>query len=448
MTSTAIKDRLKELNTAYQAKAAEIDTISAAFKEEAPGKFVVSTEQHAAYVKAVNEADEIRKQIITDEKALGVFEFMRQPQGGTPLAGADQADQARARMAAKTLADAFLGSDAFAEMKASDWRMIGQTAGFEQGLNSFQQSMAVKDVFSAMAGNITLPALGSQQNLGLTPRMLRPGRVRDLFPAESTTANLLWGIRETGFVNRAATVPERRAADGTSPPTGGPTDVYGLKPRSDLTIVPISYPIATIAHILYAHRNTLNDEPRLRGLIDRDMIDGIKMQEDWQILYGDGIGENLTGLFNTSGVQLYTGLPSDRWSAQIRRAMTRSILAYFMPTGVVMHPLDWEGLELEQDLNGQYVIAVSVAVGGEKRVWRMSVVDTPAIQEGKFVLGAWGTGAKLYDREQVNIAISSENRDMFERNVLTIRAEERVGLVVDRPESFVIGTLTPFVPSA
>ncbi|GIH95423.1 phage major capsid protein [Planobispora siamensis] len=438
-STTAVKDRLKDLNTALAAKAEEIDQYAKAWKDETgEGHFVIGTGEYAKFAKAVNDADEIRQAIVVAQKGLGVFSFMTDPAGPAPAAGTDQVQQQHALIAAKSLADEWLASEAFSEMRESGWRRFGQIAGFEKGLASFQ----VKDVFSAMAGNITLPALGRQENLGLTPRMLRPGRVRDLFPAERTTANLLWGIRETGFTNRAAAVPERRAANGVDAPTGGPTDVYGLKPRSDLTVVPVSYPIATIAHIMYAHRNTLEDEPRLRGLIDRDMIDGIKMQEDWQILYGDGVGENLTGLFNTSGVQTYTGNSADSLSAQVRRAMTRSILAYFMPNGVVMHPLDWENLELEKDANGAYVIAVSVAVGGEKRVWRLDVVDTPAIQEGRFVLGAWGTGAKLYDREQVNIQVSTENRDMFERNAVTIRCEERVGLVVDRPESFVIGTFT------
>ena len=85
---------------------------------------------------------------------------------------------------------------------------------------------------------------------------------------------------------------------------------------------------------------------------------------------------------------------------------------------------------------------MNVAVGGEQRVWRMRIIDTPAMIEGRFLLGAFGTGAKLYDREAVNIMVSTENRDMFERNAVTLRAEERLGLVVDRPESFVAGTLT------
>jgi HK97 family phage major capsid protein len=200
--------------------------------------------------------------------------------------------------------------------------------------------------------------------------------------------------------------------------------------------------IATIAHIMYVHRQTLDDEPRMRGILDRDMIDGVKMVEDQQLLYGDGVGDNILGLTQQPGIQAFTGVAQDKRSAQLRRAMTLAVLSYFSPTGVVLHPLDWEDLELETDSTGAYTIATSVAIGGERRVWRMNVVDSPAMIEGRFLLGAFGTGAKVYDREQVRIDLSTENRDMFERNALTLRCEERVGLVVDRPESFVYGALT------
>lgn len=438
MPATETKDRLKELNGALQAKATEIENIAQAWKMDGD-TVVVDTDQHAAYVKAIGEAEEIKSLIAAEEKAAGVFEFLQQPTG-TPAAAADAAQTAVRGAEFKSLGAQWLGSDAYAEMKQSGFRNFGQTVTFEKSINAF--GVETKDVYSAMAGNVSLPALGSQQDLGLTPRMLRPGRIRDLFPVETTTSNLLYGIRETGFTNNAAVVPERRAADGVSPPTGGPTDVFALKPKSDLTIVPVTYPLATIAHILYVHRQTLADEPRMRGIIDRDMIDGIKMAEDDQILWGNGVGDNLTGIMNTPGIQTYTGDSADPRTAQLRRAMTRAILAYFVPTGIVMHPLDWEDLELERDDTGAYRLAVNVAVGGEQRVWRMRIIDTPAMIEGRYLLGAFGTGAKLYDREAVNIQVSTENRDMFERNAVTLRAEERLGLVVDRPESFVSGVLT------
>ena len=449
MTTAVDTGRIRELRGALAEKGEEIKNLANSWKDETgKGQFVVSTDEHKAYLKAIADAKEIRGLIAAEEEAKGIFEYLDAPEG-TPAAASDAAERhARGGSLAdvKSLSDAWLSSDTYAEMKGIDFRRGGNFT-IERGIPDLARVSQVKDVYSAMGGTISIPALGTAQNLGLTDRTLRPGRVRDLFPSERTNASMLYGIRETGFTNNARTVAQRRAADGTSAPTGGPTDVFGLKPKSDLTIVPVTYPIATIAHILYVHKETLADEPRIRGIIDRDMIDGVKMAEDEQILFGDGVGTNLTGIMNTDGLQEYTGLASDRKSAQVRRAATRAILAYFQPTGVVMHPFDWEDIELETDLNGAYTVAVSVAVGGEKRVWRLAVTDSPAMTQGHALVGAFGTGAKLYDREQVNIEVSTENRDLFERNAYTVRAEERLGLVVDRPESFVHLDFTPFVPA-
>jgi hypothetical protein len=437
--ATVDHSRVRELNSALQTKASEIERISAAFDIDEKGNVSVTTEQAADYAKAISDAEQIKKLIESEEKADTVREFLRTPDGA-PAAGAEAADAARtSQNEYKSLAQRWLNSEAYKEMADSNWTRFGQMFNAEKGLGEFD--LQSKDVYSSMAGDVSLPTLGSQDNLGLTPRMLRPGRVRSLFPAESTTANLLYGIREVGFTNRAAVVPERTAADGTAA-TGGATDVYGLKPRSDLQLVPVTYPLATLAHLMYVHRQTLADEPRMRGIIDRDLLDGIKMVEDDQILYGDGVGDNLTGLVNTPGIQTYTGLAADPRTAQIRRAITRVTLAYFQPTGIVLHPLDWEDLELERDNTGAYRLAVNIAIGAQKTMWRLNVVDTPAINEGQSLLGAFGFGAKLYDREQVNISVSTENRDMFERNAVTLRCEERLGLVVDRPESFALLSLT------
>ena len=443
--SAKVTPRVRELRAALAAKGEEIKNLSNSWKDETgKGQFVVSTQQHRDYLAAVEDATQIKGLIAVEEKANGVFEYLDAPEG-SPVGGAaaDAAQRQSGAFQGKSLSDHYLGSETFAEMKGLDFRR-GGTFSLAAGIPDLARMTQVKDVYSAMGGNISIPALGTAQNLGLTDRTLRPGRVRDLFPSERTQAAMLYGIRETGFTNNARTVAERMAANGTSPATGGSTDVFGLKPKSDLTIVPVTYPIATIAHIMYVHKQTLADEPRMRGIIDRDMIDGVKMAEDEQILFGDGVGENLTGIMNTDGLQEYPGLSSDRKSAQVRRAATRAILAYFQPTGVVMHPFDWEDVELETDNNGAYTVAISVAVGGEKRVWRLAVTDSPAMTQGHALVGAFGTGAKLYDREQVNIEVSTENRDLFERNAYTMRAEERLGLVVDRPESFVHLDFTPY----
>jgi HK97 family phage major capsid protein len=57
--------------------------------------------------------------------------------------------------------------------------------------------------------------------------------------------------------------------------------------------------------------------------------------------------------------------------------------------------------------------------------------------EGKALVGAFGTGAQLYDREQASIRISEQHADFFVRNAIVVLAEQRLALAVKRPEAFV-----------
>jgi HK97 family phage major capsid protein len=71
--------------------------------------------------------------------------------------------------------------------------------------------------------------------------------------------------------------------------------------------------------------------------------------------------------------------------------------------------------------------------------------EIPVFQ-GKFLTGAFQQGAQLFDREDANVVISTENVDDFEKNMISIRCEERAGLAVYRPEAFIYGSL-PAVPA-
>lgn len=70
------------------------------------------------------------------------------------------------------------------------------------------------------------------------------------------------------------------------------------------------------------------------------------------------------------------------------------------------------------------------------------VATEAAAFRGKFLTGAFNAAAQLFDREDANVVISTENADDFEKNMISIRCEERLALAVKRPEAFVYGSFS------
>lgn len=70
-------------------------------------------------------------------------------------------------------------------------------------------------------------------------------------------------------------------------------------------------------------------------------------------------------------------------------------------------------------------------------VWGMRVVETQAVELGKPLVGAFRQAASVLRKGGVRVDSTNVNVDDFENNLITLRAEERVGLMVTFPEAFV-----------
>jgi len=425
------ESRLSELQGALRSKMADNKAIADSFKYE-DGVVQVSADQKAAFDRNMSDIKEIKSLIEGLEGMRDVERWGEQPTSDSVATkAAAQNHEPFGGYSAKTLGQMFVESE---EFKALDQGRNGANMNTPFQLKHADVTgLSVKDMYSALPSG-TPGSFGSIQRDPIVVPPMRTRRVRDLFPTRTTTAAVIEYFRMTGFTNAASTVPERVG------------NAFGAKPQSAFTFVGEQAPVRTIAHWEAAHRNVLADEPQLRSIIDNELMYGLRLQEDEQILNGDGSGENLTGVLQTSGIQTYdwsdgSTLPvPDTKADAIRRAATLSFLSYYEPTGVVLHPNDWEDIELTKDTNGQYLVAISVAMGGEPRLWRIPVVDTPAIPEGTALVGAFGTGAQLYDREQASIRVSEQHADFFVRNAIVILAEQRLALAVKRPEAFVAVT--------
>jgi len=429
--------RLRELQSALREKMQQNKEIADSFRVD-NGTVVVTTEQKSAFDKNMSDIREIKGLIEGLESLNQVKDWGSSPADASIAAQA--AVIAPVQQAPRSIGQQFVDSPEFKALNggrnganmASPWQYTGSLTEY-----------GVKDVFSAMpTGNLANGAtanFGTVQRDPMVTQPTRTKRVRDLFPSRTTTAAVIEYFRHLGYTTPGTTATNAAAAVAQRDTTPNP-DVFAAKPQSSLQFVAEAASVRTLAHWEAAHRNVLADEPQLRSIIDNELMYGLRLLEDSQILNGSGSGENLRGVLQTAGIQTYnwsSGQTGDNRGDAIRRALTLSFLAYYEPTGVVMHPSDWEKIELSKDDNGQYLVAVSVALGGQPRLWRTSVVESPAIAEGTALVGAFGTGAQLYDREQASIRVSEQHSDFFVRNAIVILAEQRLALAVKRPEAFV-----------
>jgi len=435
-------DRLKELQSALNEKVAANKELADSVEFE-DGTLVISDEHKAEFQKTMNEIKEI-KGLIENVKSLNEIEAWGSQTDQESVAAAAAAASAqetdRPAYEAKTLGDMFVESDEFKAL-ANGRAGVNMQAPFEvKGMLTDYQT---KDVYSDLPTGDIPQGFRPIQRDPIVESAKRKTRVRDLFPKRTTSAAVVEYFRVVGYTNgpsvppatyttanNASVVPER---------SGG---AFGQKPQTNLQFVGEQAPVRTIAHWEAAHRNVLADVPQLRGIVDNELLYGLRLREDDQILSGSGTGEDLQGILTSALIQSYNwsdgvASPADNKGDAIRRAATLAFLAYYEPTGVVMHPNDWEDIELTKDAEGRYLMTMSVQQGAEARVWRMPVIDTPAIPEGTALVGAFGMGAQLYDREMASIRISENHEDFFTRNAIVVLAEERLALAIKRPESFV-----------
>lgn len=315
----------------------------------------------------------------------------------------------------KTAGDLLIESDAYKNMGSGEFKASTSLKGFfTKDLDSTDPKGGILVSPQTIAGVLTPP----QEDL----------RIRDLLNVQRTTSNAIEYIVETGFTNASAVAPEK-----------------SLKPQSDLTFDIESATVKTLAHWIPATRQIIQDAPMLRNYVDGRLTYGLALTEEAQILYGDGVGDNMAGIMTNPNVQNVGGVAAaDTRIDHLRRAITRTLLAGYPATGIVLHPSDWEDIELQKGTDGHY-IWVSVVNGGETRLWRVPVVQSTGMNEGEFLVGAFGLAGQLWDREQANVRISEHHADYFARNMLAILAEERLALTVYRPEAFVRGAFTAAV---
>lgn len=302
---------------------------------------------------------------------------------------------------------------------------------------------------------------------GIVEQRFYPLTILDLIPAGTTESPVITYVRETSWTNNAAPVAE------------GAT-----KPYSALTVTRFQETIGKIAHLHKITDEMVQDAPQFRSFLENRLVRGVSREEEVQVLAGGGI-PGVSGILNrttsftaapgftpvvAAGVAFPTvgtagegagsaTVASISYGRQTGTATTVlsgvqmaegiygsltdiRVLAFCEPDAIVMNPRDWMTLRLAKDAQGQYLggsffgTDYGQAQNAGASLWGLRVVATPAMPIGTCLVGSFQDAAQLFRRQGITVDMSNSNGTDFEQNLITVRAESRLGLVVYRPEAF------------
>ncbi|MGO2975584.1 MAG: phage major capsid protein [Hafnia alvei] len=303
-------------------------------------------------------------------------------------------------------------SERAAEELTKSWN--GSKGHFEA--QTFNKSLGSDD---ASAGSLIQP----MQVPGIIMPGLRRLTIRDLLAQGRISSNSLEYVREELFTNNAASVAEK-----------------ALKPESEITFSKQTANVKTVAHWIQASRQVMDDAPMLQSYVNNRLMYGLALEEERQLLNGDGSGDDLEGINNVA-TAYDTGLnvSDDTRADIIAHAIFQVTESEFSASGIVLNPRDWHSIALLKDNEGRYIFGGPQAFT-QNIMWGLPVVPTRAQTQGTFTVGGFDMASQVWDRMDETIEVSREDRDNFVKNMLTILCEERLALAHYRPKALIKGT--------
>ena len=265
----------------------------------------------------------------------------------------------------------------------------------------------------------------------------KPLTVRDLVSVRRTSSDTVEYVEQTSHTNAAAPVAEATSSAAPTAPAGEgalvPNVGGGYKPEGAWAFARKTAVVKTIAEWVPASKRSLADVAALEGLIRDELAADIAEAEENQIVSGNGAGENLTGILETSGIQSQSF--SGDLFASIRKGITKArTVGRVNPNGILMNPEDVEQVDLAKTDLGYLGSGPFGQV--QRSLWGVPIIESESITAGNALLGDFSK-AVLWDREQTTVTVTDSHEDFFVRNLVAILAEERVAFAVTRPKAFV-----------
>lgn len=362
-------------------------------------------------------------------------------------------DELKAEDITKAIVDVKALTDGFDElqlkMKTSPSFGMHKTFHGELGEKLQKRSTDLKNFKSQKRGfgEIELDAkavgnMGSSANLSgsyFVPPTVVPGievkpyeqvHMRNLLPVGTTNSNVVRYVRDNGGEGGPAMVAEA-----------------GTKPQIDRDLQIYDANVRKMATYFRVPEEMIDDIPYLQSFLSQIGLEEVMAVEDAQVLYGDGTGQNLSGLF-TNATAFAAGtsvVTAPNQFDVLLAARKQARVAKYNPSIALVSPIDFFDMVEKKDTTNNYLFhgggnGLDLAGVLTTRTG-LRIIEHTAVTAGDFLVFD-PSKAAIFDRMGTTVRFYDQDQDNAIKNLITIVIEKRLALPIYQPAAFIKGTFT------
>ena len=306
---------------------------------------------------------------------------------------------------------------------------VGKGQRFDVAAKAYNDPLAVGTIASPQVPR----ALVTDIDRNIVQEVLPETFLRSLFGSETISGNAL-----TYFVEGSI---ESNTGSGQSPYGFDVVDEGAAKPQvSFADPTPVTVALDKLAAIIKETDEYIDDAPFLASAINGRLLNYLRLREEAYLLAklkAASITADTTSWANSATASEIADLIFSKIQA-VQSACG------FAADAIVMHPKTWETLRLGKLTNGQYIGGGYFADGQGKQLWGVPVycstfaaAPVSGSAAGEIFVGAFKACGSVVSKGGTTVEATNTNTDDFEKNRMTIRAEERLALAVRRPAGFI-----------
>ena len=265
-------------------------------------------------------------------------------------------------------------------------------------------------------------------------------RVRDIMSTGTTSSNRIRYVKEVSYTNSAAMRAEASAYE-----------------QSNFHLNSADADVESLGTIVIVTKEMLEDMAVLRSYITARVPEKVLNVEDTQLLTGNGSSPNIQGLMASGGATAFvtasTGEFYNFWASGdttpteydvLVAAANQCMVAEYTPNAIFLHPTDYHKIFLNKATDGQYV---AYRDNAPPTIMGIPVFKSTAQTKGKFIVGDFRLGAQVFFRDAMTLEFSDQDDTNFRRDLITIKASERLTNAIYRPNAFAWGTFSTAIAS-